>query len=159
MTLPPLWLLTRLVALHVGSSLLVVLHVVGEAVHVARGGEDGMEVGEDVVVCEGDELASRPKHLPKEKVGVEVVPEGDEEADDAAGVPVDVVLQSVHPGRALREVLVAGVEKELRELPRAPPPRDGPNTKPVLDDDTGRVAPLRHGGRALVRRAVELHLR
>lgn len=40
-----------------GGSLVVVLHVVGEAVHVARGGEDGVEVGEDVVVREGDELA------------------------------------------------------------------------------------------------------
>ena len=34
-----------------GGSLIVGLHVVGEAVHVAREGEDGMEVGE------GDELA------------------------------------------------------------------------------------------------------
>ena len=77
------------------------------------GGEDGVEVGVDVVVCECDELAPTPKHLPEEMEGVEPIPEGDEQADDAAGVAVVVVLEPEHAGRARGEVFVAGREEEL----------------------------------------------
>ena len=49
------------------------------------------------------------------------------------------------------------MEEEASQLSRAPPPRDGPHPQAILDDDSGRVLPLRHGARATVGRAVELH--
>ena len=89
--------------------------------------------------------------------GVEVVPEGDKVADDVARVSVVELLDPEHAGRALQKVFVACVEEELSQLPCAPPPRKSPDAQPVLHDDTGRIAPLWHGGRALVRWAVEMH--
>jgi hypothetical protein len=40
-------------------------------VHVSGAGEDGVEVGEDVVGRECDELAPTPEHTPKELESVE----------------------------------------------------------------------------------------
>ena len=103
-TAPP-WLLL--------GSLVVVVHVVGEGVHVHRVGEGGSEVGVDVVVGERDELAPTPKDLPEEKVCVEGVGEGDEVADDVVGVALIVLLEPEHARRARREVAVAGREEEV----------------------------------------------
>ena len=80
--------------------------------HVARVGEDGVEVGEDVVVGECDELAPAPKHLPEQTVSVEPVGESYEEADDVAGVAIVVFLKLEHAWRARREVAVAGREED-----------------------------------------------
>ena len=82
--------------------------------HVARGGEDDIEVGVDVVVRECDELAPTPKHLPEEMVSVEAVGEGDVVADDVFVVAVVEVLDVEHLRRAPREVAVAGREEEVR---------------------------------------------
>ena len=89
-------------------------HVLGEGVHVARGGEDGFEVHVDVVVRECDELAPTPKHLPEEIVSIEVVGEGDVAADDVFVAASVVLLEPKHAQRAPREVAVAGREEELR---------------------------------------------
>ena len=120
--------------------------------------EDVVEVGEDVVGRERDKLASTPEHLAEEVVSVVGVGEGDVEADDeAVGVAIVLLVEVEHGRSARREVAVAGLEEEASELSRAPPPRDGPHPQAILDDDSGRVLPLRHGGRATVGRAVELH--
>ena len=80
------------------------------------------------------------------------------EADDeAVGVAIVLLVEVEHGRSARREVAVAGLEEEASELSRAPPPRDGPHPQAILNDDSGRVLPLRHGGRATVGRAVELH--
>ena len=120
--------------------------------------EDVVEVGEDVVGRERDKLASTPEHLAEEVVSVVGVGEGDVEADDeAVGVAIVLLVEVEHGRSARREVAVAGLEEEASELSRAPPPRDGPHPQAILDDDSDRVLPLRHGVRATVGRAVELH--
>jgi hypothetical protein len=58
---PPPWPL-------LGLSLFV---LVGESVHAVHGGEDVVEVGEDIVGGECDELASTLVHLAEEVVGVD----------------------------------------------------------------------------------------
>jgi hypothetical protein len=54
-----------------GSLLVVLVEVVGKGVHLIFGGKDGIEVHEDVVGGEGDELASAPKYLAEERVGLD----------------------------------------------------------------------------------------
>ena len=51
------------------------------------GGEGVVDVGVDVVQSEGNELASAPKDLPEERLGVERVGESDREQPEA-DVPV-----------------------------------------------------------------------
>ena len=88
-------------------------------------GEDVVHVGEDVVCCERDKLASTPKNTPEEVVGIEVVGEPHNEAD---GIPiVGELLHAEHHRRTPGEVAVAGGEEELGELPCTPPPRDRPH--------------------------------
>ena len=67
-TLPPLHCSSSLLLLHV-----VFAQVVGDAVHTVAGGEDVIEVREDVVGGESDELAPTPKHLAEEVVRIESV--------------------------------------------------------------------------------------
>ena len=47
--------------------------------HVVVGGEDVVEVGEDVVGGESNKLTPTPKHSPEEVEGIEGVGEGSEE--------------------------------------------------------------------------------
>ena len=62
------------------TSSLLLRRVVGERVHVARGGEGAVEVGEDVVCSERDELAPTEEDLAEEMVGIKGVGEEDDEA-------------------------------------------------------------------------------
>ena len=147
-----------------GGSLLGGLVGVGEGVHVAHGGEDIVEVHEDVVGGEADELTPTPECLPEEGESVVGVAEAHVVADDVVVVAVVVVavvvlLEREHARRAGREaeVAVAGVEEELGNLPGSAPPRDRPDAQLILDDDPSRELPLGHGGRAAERGAVELH--
>ena len=125
--------------------------------NVALVAEDVTEVRVDVEVRECDELAPIPKHLPEEVVSVEAVGEGDVVADDDTVVAVMELLELEHARRAQREMSIAAREEELRPIPCAPPPREGPHAKMVVDEDTERILHLRHGGRALQGWAVELH--
>ena len=125
--------------------------------HVPERGEDHFEVGADVVGCECDKLASTPKHLPKEVVGVVGVGEADGEPDLV--VVVEIPLEEEHGRRAPRaaEVAVALHEEELRKFPCAPPPRYRPHADLVLHDHARRVLALRGDPRETVGWAVVVH--
>ena len=88
--------------------------------HAIVGGEDVVEVGEDVVGGESNKLTPTPKHSAKEVEGVEGVAEYSEEPNHNA-IVIDL-LNMEHSWRATGEVAVAGRKEELRELPCAPPP-------------------------------------
>ena len=127
--------------------------------HPVDGGEDVVEVGPNVVGGERDELASTPIHSAEEVVGVVVVDEGDEQADDEVVVAVVLPLDLEHGRSAGREVAVAGAKEEAGQLLGPPPPGDGPDPETVLHDPAIRPLPLRGGGRAAPSGAVVLHLR
>ena len=80
--------------------------------HNAVVGEDGVEVGEDIVGCESYELTTNPIHSPEEMESIERVSERGEEPNHNA-VVVDL-LKMVHPRRAAGEVAEADRKEELR---------------------------------------------
>lgn len=72
--------------------------------HTVVGGEEVVEVFDDVVGCECDKFASTPKHLAEEVVRIKFVGEGDGEPYRwSPGVWMHF-LQSEHHRRARREV-------------------------------------------------------
>ena len=90
--------------------------------HPVAGGEDAVDVGVDVEGGERDVLASTPKDLPEEEVGVETVGEvGDQRSRRTTRVG-SVLFNMEHDRGARWEVGVAGLEKELGKLSRSPPP-------------------------------------
>ena len=69
---------------------------------------------------ESDELAATLKHPAEEVEGVECVGEVGKESNHH---PIlDDVLDTEHPWRSRREVVVAEHEEELGEVPCGPPP-------------------------------------
>ena len=99
----------------------VLAEVVGEVVHTVTGGEDAIEVREDVVGGECDELAPTPKHFAEKAVRIESVGEvGDEPYRRSGGVCTHF-LQSKHHRRARREVGETRTEEPLGKLPCTPP--------------------------------------
>lgn len=123
---------------------------------MAWGGEDALDVGEDVVGGEEDRLAAAPENLAEEIVRVEGIGEGDGDHLDADGVTKHVEL--VHHRRARWEVGKAGVEEVAGEPFGPPPPRRCPHTERGLHLDARRVEPLRHGRRPLEGCSVVHHL-
>ena len=75
---------------------LLVLELVGESVHAVVGGEDVVEVGEDVVRDEGDELAPTPEYLAEEEERVEAVGEASDQPNHLAYGAV-LLLDAEHP--------------------------------------------------------------
>ena len=89
--------------------------------HTVAGGEDIVEVREDVVGGECDELTPSPKHLAEEVVRIESVGEvGDEPYRRSGGVWTHF-LQLKHHRRARREVSEARTEEPLGKLLSTPP--------------------------------------
>ena len=89
--------------------------------HAVGGGEDAVQVGEDVVGCECDELAPTPKHLAEQIVGIEPVGEvGDEPLRQRVGVGTQF-LEGEHDGRARWEVGKARTEEAVCKLTTTPP--------------------------------------
>ena len=98
------------------------------------------------------------KYLAEQVVGIEAVGEdGAVACRRRAGVGTQF-LEAEHPLRARREVLIARTEKPLGKRTRTPPWRDRPHTELTIDDDSGWVPPLRHGGGQEEGGAVVLHL-
>ena len=95
--------------------------VVGESVHAVDGGEDGVEVGVDVVRGEGDELAAASVHLAKEVVGAELVGEANKHNRGKVG-PGTNLFQAEHDWQAGWEVFEARTEEPVGELRCTPPP-------------------------------------
>ena len=88
--------------------------------HARCGGEDVVVLREPVVGGESDELRATPKHLAEEVEGVECVGEVGKESNHH---PVlDDLLNAEHRWRSPREVVVAGREEELGEVPCGPQP-------------------------------------
>ena len=88
--------------------------------HARRGEEDVGVLREHVVGGESDELAATPKHPAEEVEGVECVGEVGKESNHH---PVlDDLLDAEHRWRSPREVVVAGREEELGEVPCGPQP-------------------------------------
>ena len=88
--------------------------------HAHRGGEDDVVLREPVVGGESDELGATPKHPAEEVEGVECVGEVGKESNHH---PVlDDLLDAEHRWRSPREVVVAGRDEELGEVPCGPPP-------------------------------------
>ena len=88
--------------------------------HVRRDGEDVVVICEPVVGGESDELGATPKHPAEEVEGIECVGEVGKESNHH---PVlDNLLDMEHPWRSPREVVVAGREEELGEVPCGPQP-------------------------------------
>ena len=86
--------------------------------HARRGGENVVVLREPVVGGESDELRATPKHPAEEVEGVECVGEVGKESNHH---PVlDDLLDVEHRWRSPREVVVAGREEELSEVPCGP---------------------------------------
>ena len=88
--------------------------------HTVAGGEDAVEVCEDVVGCECDEFASTPKHLAEEVVRIKSVGEGDGEPYRRRPGVWTHFIQSEHHRRARREVGEARTEEPLGKPPCTP---------------------------------------
>ena len=83
--------------------------------HARHSGEDVGVLREHVVGGESDELAATPKHPAEEVEGVECVGEVGKESNHH---PVlDDLLDAEHRWRSPREVVVAGSEEQLGEVP------------------------------------------
>ena len=88
--------------------------------HARHSGEDVVVLCEDVVGAESDELAATPKHTTKVVEGVEGV--GEVGKDSNHHPILDDLLDAEHHWRSPRQVMVAGCEEELGEVPCGPPP-------------------------------------
>ena len=88
--------------------------------HARRVGEDVVVLREHVVGGESDELAAISKHPAEEVEGVECVGEVGKESNHH---PIlDDLLDTGHPWRSPREVVVVGCKEELGEVSCGPPP-------------------------------------
>ena len=103
-----------------GCPSLVVVDWVRERVHNTVVGEDGVEVGENVMGGESYELTTNPIHSPEEVESVKWVSERSEDPNHNA--VVGDLLNMVHPRRAAGEVEEAGRKEELGEVPCGPQP-------------------------------------
>lgn len=94
-------------------------------------GEDRIEVGEDVVQGQNDELVPARKDVPEEMVSVDGFGLVDDDAllDDAASD--GPLVNPVHLGGILREVVEVGVE-EGGERHGRPPPRESSHAEAAL---------------------------
>ena len=88
--------------------------------HAHRGGEDVGVLREPVVGGESDELGTTPKHPAEQVEGVECVGEVGKESNHH--LVLDDLLDAEHRWRSPREVVVAGREEELGEVPCGPQP-------------------------------------
>ena len=88
--------------------------------HARCGGEDVGVLREPVVGGESDELGATPKHPAEEVEGVECVGEVGKKSN--LHPILDDLLDMEHLWRYSREVVVAGCEEELSEVPCGPPP-------------------------------------
>ena len=88
--------------------------------HTIAGGEDAVEVCEDVVGCECDEFASTPKHLAEEVVRIKSDGEGDGEPYRRRPGVWTHFIQSEHHQQARREVGEARMEEALGQITASP---------------------------------------
>jgi len=138
--------------MQISSLRVLVGEEVGKGVHVVRGWEGVIPVGEDVGHREGDVLAAPPEHLAEEMVGVEGVGEVDVEATPSHAD----LLDAEHRWSARWEVCEARPEEEPGKVQRPPPVRDGPDPQGILHEHPSWVLPLGDDGRTTVGRTVEL---